>query len=228
MTELADLPPFAPPYVLAGTCRVHVGLWERAAHDPPRGYRAVQLLGRPMAVVITNHYTEPPEALPIRYHEVIAAALVRRGLAFAAVPFDMVLDEQLPVDLGRLHYGLPKRLDATFAVEESARTFRAVARDLALAGEAHGPLASFCALPVRIGFALAVRLITASIDVLGVTYPPAQRARIALRPRGIGQSWRARPSEAGGIPLRTLWCQSWTWTATDLGAPRPLDPKGSP
>ncbi len=228
MTELADLPPFAPPYLLAGTCRVHVGLWDRAAHDPPRGFRDVRFFGRPVAVVITNHYTEPPQELPIRYHEVIAASLVRRGLAVAAVPFDMVLDEPLPVDLGRLHYALPKRLDPTLAIEEGAATFRAVARDLALAGEAHGALTSLCALPIRAGFTLAVQAITASIDVLGVTYPPAQRARIALRPRGLGRSWRAKPSEAGGIPLRTLWCQSWGWTATDLGAPRPLDPKGSP
>ena len=228
MSDLADLPPFAPPYVLAGTCRVHVGLWERAAHDPPRGFRDLRLFGRPVAVVITSHYTEPPRELPIRYHEVIAASLVRRGLSIVAVPFDMVLDEQTPVDLGRLHYALPKRLDAALAVEESAARFSVVARDLALRGEAHGALASFCALPIRVGFALAVRLVTASIDVLGVTYPPAQRARIALRPRGVGRSWRAQPSEAGGIPLRTLWCQSWGWTATHLGAPRPLDTKGSP
>ena len=228
MTDLADLPPFAPPYVLAGTCRVHVGLWDRDPHDPPRGFRAVRLLGRPVAVVISNHYTEPPAELPIRYHEVIAASLVRRGLAISAVPFDMVLDAPTPVDLGRLHYALPKRLDPTLAIEESAARFAATARDLALRGEAHAPLASLCALPIRIGFALAVRLVTASIDVLGVTYPPAQRARIALRPRGIGQSWRAQPSEAGGIPLRTLWCQSWSWTVTDLGAPHPLDTKGSP
>ncbi len=228
MTDLADLPPFAPPYLLAGTCRVHVGLWERAAHDPPRGFRDLRLFGRPVAVVITNHYTEPPPELPLRYREVIAASLVRRGLSIAAVPFDMVLDQQTPVDLGRLHYALPKRLDATFVVEESAARFSVAARGLALRGEAHGALASFCALPIRVGFALAVRLLTASIDVLGVTYPPAQRARITLRPRGVGQSWRAQPSEAGGIPLRTLWCQSWGWTATHLGAPRPLDTKGSP
>ncbi|CAN5877455.1 hypothetical protein BH11MYX4_BH11MYX4_15340 [soil metagenome] len=227
MTELDDLPPFDPPYLLAGTCLAVVGLWDRAAHDPPLGFRPVRLFGRPAAVVIANHYTEPPAALPIRYREVIAASLVRRGLSFSAVPFDMVLDEALPVELGRLHYALPKRLDATLAVHQQPGTFAATASDLELRASSHGGIASACALPIRVAFALAVRAVTASIDVLGVTHPPSKRARIALRPRGIGQSWRVTAGRAGGIPLRTLWCQSWSWTATDLGAPHPLETKGS-
>jgi hypothetical protein len=225
MTITRDVPPFRPPYVLAGSCLALVGLWDRDVHEAPSGFDHVRLFGRPAAVVIANHYTEPPAELPIRYHEVIAASLVRRGLEIAAAPFDMVLDAQVPVDLGRQHYALPKRLDPSFVVDETAGSFSATAHDLALGAQAHGALASVCALPIRIAFSLAVRAITASIDVLGVAYPPQERARIALRPRGIGRSMRVTACTSKGVALRTMWCQSWAWTSTWLGPPRPLDTK---
>lgn len=235
MTSAVALPPFEPPYVLAGSCLVVVGLWNDDGALPkaqanegaqaPLGFRPIRLFGRTAAVLILNHYTEPPKELPIRYRELISASLFRRGLEIAAVPFDMVLDAQVPVDLGRQHYGLPKRLDTSFVVDETATGLAATAHDLELRARPHGAIASACALPIRVGFALAVRAITASIDVLGVAYPPTRRARIALRPRGIGRSFAVTACTSNGVALRGLWCQSWRWTATWLGPPRTLDPR---
>ncbi|MDB4939459.1 MAG: hypothetical protein JWP87_6431 [Labilithrix sp.] len=227
MTDASELPPFRPPYVLAGSCLALVGVWDRDVHAPPDGFRPVRLFGRTAAVVIANHYTEPPAEMPLRYREVIAASLVRRGLEVAAVPFDMVLDQQLPVDLGRQHYALPKRLDTTFVVDESARAFNAHAHDLALEARTHGVVASVFAVPIRIAFALAVRAITASIDVLGDAGSPHERARIKLRPRGIGRSMRVTACTSRGVALRTVWCQSWSWTSTWLGPPSPLERRDS-
>lgn len=224
---LDDLPPFAPPYVLAGSCLVAVGLWNDAGGMPgvPPGFEPVRLFGRPVAVVIANHYTEPPAELPIRYHEVIAASLARRGATIVASPFDMVLDERVPVALGRLHYGMPKRFDAALHVERNMARFTATAHDLELRARRHGPIASALALPARLGFALAVRAITASIDVTGVAYPPGRRARIALAPRGLGTGARIERGVVGGHRLQALWCQSWDVTSTNLGAPHPIDPE---
>lgn len=227
MTSATDLPPFRPPYVLAGSCLALVGVWDRDVHTLPDGFRPVRLFGRTVAIVIATHYTEPPVAMPIPYREVIAASLVRRGLEIAAAPFDMVLDEQVPVDLGRLHYALPKRLDASFVVDETAGDFTATARDLALRAHAHGRLAAVCALPMRVAFALAVRKITESIDVLGAACAPHQRARVALFPRGIGRSMHVTACTSNGVALRALWCQSWAWTSTWLGPPRALDERAS-
>jgi len=232
---LEDLPPFAPPYVLGGSCLVAVGLWSGEA-AVPAGFRPVRLFGRPIAVVIANHYTEPPSELPIRYHEVISASLARRGTTVVAAPFDMVLDERVPVALGRLHYGMPKRFDATLLVEnavenagaQSATSFSATARDLEIHGRFLGPLASALALPIRLAFALAVRAITATIDVTGAAYPPARRARIALAPRGVGTGARIETCIAKGQTLHPLWCQSWDFTSTNLGAPHPIDPERTP
>lgn len=218
-------PPFRPPYVLGGSLLAIVGLWDKggAARETPSGFLPFRLFGRTVGIVIANHYSDPPAEMPVRYREVIAASLARRGTEIAAVPFDMVLDQQLPVDLGRRNYALPKRLDPSFVVEDTTAAFSATARDLELRAHAHGSLASVCALPIRIAFALAVRAITASIDVLGSTYPPARRARIGLRPRGIGHSLRVTVCTSNGVALRSLWCQSWAFSATHLGPPRPID-----
>jgi hypothetical protein len=218
-----ELPPFRPPYVLAGSCLALVGSWDRDVHEAPRGFRHVRFFGRTAAIVIANHYTEPPVEMPLKYREVIAASLVHRGLEVAAVPFDMVLDEQLPVDLGKEHYALPKRLDPSFVVDETGGDFSARARDLALGAQAHGAVASVLGVPIRLAFGLAVRAITSSIDVLGVASSPRERARIALRPRGLGRSMRVTACTSNGVALRTIWCQSWAWTSTWLGPPRLLD-----
>ena len=226
VVDEADLPPFAPPYVLSGSCLVAVGLW--SGDTPvPSGFTAVCMLGRPVGIVIANHYTEPPQALPIRYREVIAASLARRGTTIVASPFDMVLDEQIPVDLGRLHYGMPKRRDATLRFETTPSTFAATANDLAVEARIHGPLANLLALPLRLAFALGVGAITAAIDVTGTAYPPARRARIALGPRGTGRSARVVRCTSNGRTLHALWCQSWEFTSTNLGAPSLIDPQGS-
>ena len=221
------LPPFAPPYVLSGSCLVAVGLW--SSDTPvPSGFAPIRVLGRPVAVMIASHYTEPPSALPIRYHEVIAATLARRGTTIVASPFDMVLDAAIPVDLGRLHYGMPKRLDPTLRFEATRSAWTATAQELVLDARFHGPLASALAVPVRFAFALGVRAITASIDVMGAAYPPARRARIALTPRGLGKSAQVLCGSSNDRRLSALWCQSWDFTRTNLGAPYPIDPERAP
>lgn len=220
-TDLSDLPPFRPPYRLAGSCFVAVGLW-KSEHAPPAGFTSLSLFGEPLAVLIANHYTKPPPELPIEYHEVICASLVRRGLTVAAAPFDMVLDAAIPVTLGREHYGLPKRLDASLYLEDAAAGVAATASGLELQADRTSALFGVLAAPIRLGFGLAVRAITSSIDVVGDAYPPAQRARIALTPRGLGRALRMRRCLSQGRGLRTVWCQAWDFTSTSLGAPHLL------
>ncbi|MDB4946508.1 MAG: hypothetical protein JWP97_6042 [Labilithrix sp.] len=172
--------------------------------------------------MIANHYTEPPAELPIRYHEVVSASLVRRGLAVLAAPFDMVLDAELPVELGRQHYGMPKRLAPELRLVQSSGAVSAHAQDLDLEAREHGAIVSALAWPLRVAFGLGVRLVTGSLDVVGDAYPPAQRARIALVPRGAGRSHRLGACTAQGHGLRALWCQAWDFTTTVLGAPAPF------
>ena len=222
MPDSGGLPPFRPPYELAGRCLAIVGLWERPA-PAAHGFAPIRVAGRPLGMVVVSDFEHPPEAMPIRYREVIAAQVARRGADVVVLPFDMILDEPLPVDLGREHYALPKRFDPTITVElEGARrTVRATEVDVEAL--AHGPLLRVCALPVRVVFSLAMRLVTSSVDVLGVASEPARRARIALRPQGIGDGLRVKRGIVGGAGIRSLWSQSWQFTSTWLGPPRALE-----
>jgi hypothetical protein len=218
----AELPPFRPPYELSGSAVVVVGTWDgEIPATLPAGYRPVRLLGRPAGTVVACHYERPPKELPVRYHEVIAACIARRGLDAVSVPFDMTLDAELPVELGRTHYGLPKRFDAGLRLDiERARVSARAGSGLDVRAEAHGALASACAIPVRLAFSLGVRAITSALDVLGAARAPAIRARIALRPAGLGTSARVEVCRVGGATLRAAWCQAWSWTTTWLGPPR--------
>ncbi|OJY31401.1 MAG: hypothetical protein BGO98_15130 [Myxococcales bacterium 68-20] len=215
---------FDPPYELAGRAFIAVGTWRTDAPiGPPDGYTPMRLFGRQLGILIASDFERPPRELPIRYREVIAAIVVRRGLTLRSLPFDMLLDDPTPVELGRLHYGLPKRLDTSTVVDMDAAHLAASASDMAIRARCHGVAASLFALPLRLSFGLGVRLLTRWIEVLGTADGPARRARIALTPSGVGTSFRDVSIAVGGRELQSLWCQSWTLVSTHLGAPHELD-----
>jgi hypothetical protein len=221
--EIGD---FDPPYELAGSAFVAVGTWsawgEDVAHMAPPGFSPLRIFGRHVGILVGSDFEKPPEELPIQYREVVAAIVVRRGAELMALPFDMVLDQPTPVELGRLHYGMPKRLDASMLVEAGHDRWSAWGEDLRIEAVAHGALARLSLLPIRAAFALGVRLLTRHIEVLGAADGPSRHARIALTPRGLGASLRGISAVVRGNELRPLWCQSWRWSSTLLGAPREL------
>ena len=214
---------FDPPYELAGSAFVAVGTWTRdvAAHLPS-GFMPVRLFGRPVGVVVGSDFAEPPKELPIRYREVIAAIVVRRGAEPMALPFDMILDAPTPVELGRRHYGMPKRLDASMLVESGDGRWSAWGDDVKIDAVAHGTFARLSLLPVRAAFSLGVRLLTRHIEVLGTAHGRSRSARIALTPRGVGASYRGASIVVRNNELRPAWCQAWRWSSTHLGPPHNL------
>lgn len=215
--------PFAPPYVLAGAAFVVVGLWrDDVVTETPPGFSPLRLLNRPLGVIVGTSYEHPPRELPIRYREIIAAAVVRRGVSLMSLPFDMLLDDPTPVELGRLHYGLPKRLDPTLSVRIDERGVSVHGAETAIEAGTAGLGTRVLSLPLRLAFAAGVRLITKRLEVLGAADGPVRRARIALTPKGIGDGLRPVAATVGGRELQAMWCQSWGFTSTWLGPPHAL------
>jgi hypothetical protein len=172
-------------------------------------------------VLIIYHYTKPPAELPLRYHEVIAARLVRDGAWLAAQPFDMVLDQELPVKLGQEHYGLPKRYDPTLRVRDHDRDSFCRGQSCSVSWQQRGALLQLLTLPLRFSFATGVWLFTHLVDVLG-TGPLAKRARIALRPHALGDLVQVREAEVGPAQFHAVWAGYFTGMTTRLGRPREL------
>ncbi|HVH46983.1 MAG TPA: hypothetical protein VM925_31785 [Labilithrix sp.] len=232
-TETSELPRrfdpldpanFAPPYVLAGSAFIVVGLWGGDAPIAvPGAFSPIRLLGRQVGIIVGSSFEHPPRELPIRYHEVIAAIVVRRGLSVLSLPFDMLLDEPTPVALGRLHYGLPKRLDPEMSFQMDASHIAANGVDTSITAHASGPAGNMLALPLRLAFTLGVRLLTRRIQVLGTADGAPRHARIALTPKGLGASFPKVSAVVGGRELKAMWCQSWSFSSTLLGPPRALD-----
>lgn len=219
------LAPFAPPYVLGGRTTVMIGFVAKdglALPPLPRGFRPVGVGGRRLVVVVVTDYERVPEELPIRYHEVVFAVVARRGRELVSVPFDMVLDAREPTDLGVLHYGLPKRFDATSSFDLGPPGLRVSARAIALRADDAGAVVSACSLPARLLATFGVRLFTSNVDVLGAAHPPPRRARIALEPEGSGRVLRVREATFGGVAMTAVWCQAWRRATTHLGAPAPM------
>ena len=212
---------FDPPYTLGGSAFLALGYWRQDAPvTPPPGFAPVKLLGRQLGIVVGSSFDEPPAELPIRYREVIAAIVVRHGASLRSMPFDMLLDEAAPVTLGRMHYGLPKRLDPSMFVSIDEARLHASGADMAIAGHAHGRAARALTLPLRMMMTVGVRLLTRRIEVLGTADGPARKAKIALTPRGAGRSFGDVSITFGSTDLESLWCQSWSFTSTWLGPPR--------
>jgi hypothetical protein len=221
-SSLDALPPFNPPYLLSGSALVAVGFWRTSGPSAPvSGFRAFCLFGWEVGVLILSDYQQPPSELPLRYHEVIAARLVHRGLRLASQPFEMVLDEELPVELGRLHYGLPKRLDPALRGEVDAasrgRCFRG--EQLEIAWRERNLLMQWLSLPLRLLFALGVWLFTRWVDVLGVGVE-RKSARIALVPREVGSAVTLRSAQLAGARLFSVWSAHFNRIDTHLGPPK--------
>lgn len=215
--------PFEPPYVLAGAAFVVVGRWRNdVATEKPPGFSTLRLVDRPLGVVVGTAYEHPPRELPIRYREIIAATVVRRGVSLMSLPFDMLLDDPTPVELGRLHYGLPKRLDPTLALRIDHNGISVRGAETSIEARMGSVGARVLALPLRVAFAAGVRLVTRRLEVLGTADGRGRQARIALTPKGIGDGLRPVSAVVGGQELQAMWCQSWEFTSTWLGPPHAL------
>lgn len=220
-----EVGPFEPPYALGGAMVVIVGTWAAppALPVPERlaGYRPVRVFGALLGIIVGSDFQQPPEALPIRYHEVIASVLVRRGLRFASLPFDMRLDAPVPVELGHRHYSMPKQLDPDLEVHVTPDAVR-IRGSVDVDARVHATLLRLLLLPLSLCVTLGVWAVTHLTDVIGAADQPTRAARVALTPAGLGRSYALRLSTFAGLPLRPLWCQGYAHCTTVLGRPRPL------
>ncbi|MBC7171084.1 MAG: hypothetical protein H5U40_01580 [Polyangiaceae bacterium] len=213
--------------MLGGGALLLVGTW---AEDPPlspllraaRGFEPVELIGQKAGVLWVSDFDEPPAEMPVRYREVIAAVLCRRGLALGALPFEMVLDATLPTELGHLHYGLPKRFDAEMRVSIDTESPFVHAEGVRIEARVCSAATQVAALPLRAAFAIGARLFTATVPAIGAADPPARRAFVALRPSGLGRAVVVSHAEVGGVALRPLFAVRYAHVRTRLGAPRLL------
>lgn len=226
-------PPFQPPYELGANGCVVVGVWRaRGATAPPvtqrfgvpalQGVTPLRVPGGALGMAFVLDYDRPAAAHPVRYREIIAAYAVRRGIGFAAVPFDLVLDEPFNVEAGREHYHLPKRLDRslTLTVErDAAGTPTRV--------HAHGEDVTFRARLDRPGgstlpsvTSAALREMTKLGPVLGVLRRPTVATEIPLRPKpASGQRAHVERLTIGEYELRPIHARYWGAMDITLGRP---------
>ena len=206
--SMEDLPPFRPPYLLGGSVLAIVGFWQ-CAIEARRGLGALLL----------SHYQEPPPELPVRYHEVIGARVRWARGSIVAEPFAMVLDAELPVELGKLHYGLPKRFETGLQVRTTADGGRCESgAALQLDWAAYPAWRQTLGLPLRLGGELALRLFTRTVDIRGIG-PPVTCARIALRPQTRPRWVSISQVRLDGCSLRPLVGLFFRHVTTELGAP---------
>lgn len=227
----ARVGPFDPPYTLGGSMAVVLGTWDA---DPPlpdpaalHGYRPVRLFGRPLAVVVASDFQRPPPELPIRYHEVIAAVLLRRGWRLASLPVWMWLDDPVPVELGHRHYSMPKQLDPRLRMQLSADALR-IDGAPSLRGRARARVLRWLLLPLSLLFGLGLWAFTHLTPVIGLADTPPRQARVAVTPGGVGRPLSLSRALLGGIGLRALWCQRYAMCETRLGPPEPPWPTEAP
>ena len=98
-----DIGPFEPPYELGGSAFVAIGTWKRdVAQAAPAGFSPLRLFGRQLGILVGSNFERPPEELPIRYREIVAATVVRRWLPPAGQERTPVHDEvRAQVDVER-------------------------------------------------------------------------------------------------------------------------------
>lgn len=220
---------FHPPYVLGAQGCVAMGVWR--ARDGRRtalpmatlaapalgGYAPVRMLGGYLGMGFVLHYDRPPSEHPVAYREVIAAIALRRGARWAALPFDLVLDDEFNVLAGQHHYHLPKRLDRTLRIDVDASSVRASARDVLFDADlgARGP-AAFRGISSAL-----LHTMTERGPIIGAASSPPIFASIPVRPDPHG-SRRARVArfEVGPFALESLRAQYWDSMVITLGAPR--------
>jgi hypothetical protein len=219
-----SLGPFEPPYAFGGSALLVFGRVRgvESTRAAPEGFSPLTGAGGQLGIIILSDYLEPPAELPLRYRELIMARLVRRRLTFAAQALDMVLDAELPVELGRRHYDLPKRYDAGLCVEDEGAAGSCTGADAALGWRERHALVQLLLLPFRLLVALLLVLFTTCSCVFGAGARP-RRARIVLLPRALGRVVRVAPARLGGLVFSPLFALRFARIATRLGTPRAFD-----
>lgn len=235
--RLQQLSDFRPPYELGARGCVVVGVWRsrdarvgdgsrRSVRSPMDaiaargldGYAPVRVPGGHLGMGFVLHYDRPPQEHPVVYREIIAAIALRRGARWAALPFDLVLDDEFNVRAGQQHYHLPKRLDPTLRVDIDGSRLCATARDVNVEAEL-GPRG---APSLRGLSSLVLRSMTELGPIVGGAASPAVFASIPIRPDpNGGRTARIVRFDVGPFTLKPFRAQFWDSMAITLGAPRP-------
>jgi hypothetical protein len=219
---------FRPPYHLGAFGCAVFGVWDAAAAPPSEdlgGFEPVRWRGRNVGTALVLRYDRPAESYPVAYSEIIFAHLVRRGARLAAMPFDLVLDNQFYVDAGRHHYHLPKRFDATLRIEVERDAAGAPKRLLASGKDvafeaALGAIAVPCAAGVA---SLLLRGFTNHASIIGVAARPLLEATIAVAPDSATAFGARRAGvSVQGRTLRPLGAMFWETLQITVGVPAPV------
>jgi hypothetical protein len=225
-----ELDQFHPPYFLGAFGCVVVGVWDARpaalmSSLALEGFEPMSALGGTFGTALILRYDRPAAQHPVAYSEVIAACAVRRGSELAAVPFDLVLDDEFNVQAGLRHYHLPKRLDPTLRVDVerdavgAPRGLNASGADFTCTAtlEARSRLPSSSIASALFGAA------SARGPIIGTASEPFLCAPITVRPdAATARRARVHRISIGGRTLRPLYAQFWTSIAITVGAPRAL------
>lgn len=220
---------FHPPYVLSAHGCVVMGVWRprdgkrtalpmaTLAAQALGGYAPVRLLGGYVGMGFVLHYDRPPKEHPVAYREVIAAIALRRGARWAALPFDLVLDDEFNVVAGQHHYHIPKRLDRTLRIAVDASSMRASAVDIRFDAD----LGARAPVGFRGVSSALLHTMTKHGPVIGAATSPSIFASIPVRPdpRGARRA-RVRRFEVGALALESFLALYWDSMVVTLGAPR--------
>jgi hypothetical protein len=191
------------------------------------GFEPVRWRGGNVGAAFVLRYDRPPNDHPVAYTEVILANVVRRGAEWAAMPFDLILDNQFYVDAGRHHYHLPKRLDATLRIDVERDVAGAPARITASGNDiAFDAALGSVTVPCAKGLVSALlRGFTNHVPVIGTASQPHLRALIGVSP-DAATAYRARSTRlaVGGRTLRALGAVFWEKLEITVGVPRTVAP----
>lgn len=227
MIAIPAIEDFHPPYHLGAFGCVLVGVWEgrRVGSTDRGGFEPVRWRGGHVGAAFVLRYDRPPADHPVAYNEVILADVVRRSARWAAMPFDLVLDDAFYVDAGRLYYHLPKRLDPTLRIELERDATGAPTRMTAAGVDVVFDVAlGSTAVPCVEGLGSALlRGLTSHTTVIGAASLPLLGATIAVDPEtATARSVRKVRLAAGGRTLRPLGARFWGSMAITVGVPHPV------
>jgi hypothetical protein len=219
---------FHPPYHLGAFGCALVGVWDGApalASEDLGGFEPVRWRGGYVGAAFVLRYDRPPADYPVAYNEVILAYVVRRSLRWAAMPFDLVLDNEFYVDAGRLHYHLPKRLDPTLQIDVE-RDAAGVPRRITASGNdvAFDAVLGSVTVPCAKGLVSALlRGFTNHVPIIGTASQPLLSTTIGVSPdSATAYSARDAHLAAGGRTLRPLGALFWGTLAITVGVPGPI------
>lgn len=226
VNQVPALDDFRPPYHLGAVGSAIVGVWS----GPPAfgsgdlgGFEPVRWGGGHVGAAVVLRYDHPPADHPVPYGEIILAYVVRRSAKWAAIPFDLVLDNAFYVEAGLRHYHLPKRLDTTLdiVVERDATGrpshMRASGADVAFDASL-GPRSIGCATAL---VSVLLRAFTSHIPVIGAASQPLLSTLIRVDPdRTTAHAARDVRLAVGGRTLRPIGSFFWEKLAVNVGIPR--------